>query len=88
MAGTFAQHLEPQPDGSHRLRVRVTPNSRRAHIKADRTGVRVYVGEPSEDGRAIAAAIRALARQMGRPRSAFELLSGDTERDALFRIAP
>ena len=88
MAGTFAQHLEAQPDGSHLLRVSVTPDSRRAHIKADRSGVRVYVAEPVVGGRADAAAVAALARQMGRPRSAFTLVEGHTSRDKVFRIAP
>ena len=92
MSATFSQHLAAHPDGGHSLCVRITPGSRRAHIKADRSGVRVYVGEPVEGGRAVDAAIAALARRMGRPRSAFSVMErGDESKSPLevtLRVAP
>lgn len=85
MSGPFKQHLVPHPDGGHTLTVSVTPESKRAHIKADRSGLRVYVadveGEPAD-----AAAIKALARQMGRPRSAFTLISRNGPRERVYRV--
>ena len=88
MSGTLSQHARRRPDGSLSLPIRVTPSSRRAHIKVDGSGVRVYVAEPAQDGQANEAAIKAIAKQMGRPRAAITIISGEFARDKVLRIAP
>jgi uncharacterized protein len=70
--------------GKSRLKLRVSPRSRRPGI-AGRHGDawRVRVAEPPEDGRANEAVLDLLARTLDLPRSRFALVSGHSSREKI-----
>ncbi len=78
--------------GGVHLRVRLAPKaSRTAVLGVDRTGrgpaLKVAVTAVPEKGKANAALIRLLAKEMKRPKSAFALVRGETDRTKVIRIA-
>ena len=70
--------------GKSRLKLRVSPRSRRPGI-AGRHGDawRVRVAEPPEDGRANEAVLDLLSRTLDLPRSRFALVSGHSSREKI-----
>lgn len=79
--------------GDHvRLSVRLTPNGGRDHIDGVETGpdgqayLKVRVCAVPEKGKANAALIALLAKQLHVPKSAISLLTGDTQRKKILRI--
>ncbi|MSU88370.1 DUF167 domain-containing protein [Rhodobacteraceae bacterium 2CG4] len=73
-------------DGTGLLQVRVSAGAGRDAVAAcgDRLAVRVTA--PAEGGRANAAVIRLIARALGCPKSALELVRGAAARDKVFRV--
>jgi len=73
---------------STRLRLRVSPGSRRTELvgrHGDRWKVRVAA--PPEGGRANEAVLRLLARRLGLPRRALSIVSGHTGRDKVVEMS-
>jgi uncharacterized protein YggU (UPF0235/DUF167 family) len=68
------------------IAVRVTPRASRAQVLAEDDALRVYVTEPTEDGRATDAVRRALAHALGVAPSRLTLVAGATARDKRFRL--
>ena len=66
--------------------LRVTPRARREEITRDKTGLRVAVFAPPEDGKANAAVQVLLAHALGVAKSRLVLLRGATSRDKVFRL--
>lgn len=75
-------------DAEGRLPARITPRASRARIDVEDGALRVHVTAPPEDGKANAAAIRAIARALGCPKSAISVLRGHASRDKVFLIRP
>lgn len=79
-------------DGHVRLAVRLTPNGGRDAVdglEADANGdtrLKMRVSAVPEKGKANKAMITTLAKTLGLPKSALELLSGDTARQKILRI--
>jgi hypothetical protein len=72
------------------LPVRVQPKSRRPAIGGrapDGLALRVAVAEAPEDGRANRAVCEAVARALGLPPSAVQVIRGATSRSKLLRLA-
>ena len=75
------------------LHLRVTPNAGRDAIDGPETRddgttvLRLRVAAVPDKGRANAAVIALLSKALGYPKSAFELVSGDTSRFKTLRIA-
>jgi uncharacterized protein (TIGR00251 family) len=75
------------------LHLRVTPNAGRDAIDGPElrddgsTVLRLRVAAVPDKGRANAAVIALLAKALGLPKSAFELVSGETSRFKTLRIA-
>ncbi len=79
--------LRPTPRGTF-LDVKATPKASRDEIKGWREGallVRVTVAP--ENGKANDAIVALLAKSARVPKSAFELVSGETNRNKSFRLA-
>ncbi len=72
-------------DPGREIAVWVTPGAGRASIEAG-DPVAIRVTEPPEKGRATAAAQALLAKALGIPPSALELVRGAASRDKVFRI--
>ncbi len=79
-------------DGHADLMLRVTPNASRDVIEGaetrddGQTRLRVRVTAQPEKGRANKAVIALLARALRLPKSAFDVVSGETARDKTVRI--
>lgn len=72
-----------------RVRVRVTPRAKQRSVEAAQDGtLRVRVTEPTEGGRANAAAIELLAEYFKVPRRAVSILQGEKNRQKLVEIVP
>jgi len=70
-----------------KLTVRVHPKSSRAEALVDGEGrIRVYVNEPPEDGKANAAMVKVLAKALGVPKSAVEIVRGTTSRSKVVSV--
>lgn len=72
-----------------RFEVRVTPKASRNEVQIesiDPPRLRVKVTVVPEDGKANAAVVKLMSKQMKLAKSRFELLSGATSRDKVFRI--
>jgi uncharacterized protein len=72
-----------------KVTVRVKPGSARARVGGsygDAGALVVAVTERAVDGRATAAALRAVAAALGVPRSAVTLLTGATSRDKVLLV--
>lgn len=70
------------------LSVRVVPRSPREGLAEYAGGVlRIRLNAPPVEGRANAALVRFLARALGVPRSQVTLLSGETGRNKIVRVA-
>jgi uncharacterized protein len=70
------------------LDVKATPKAARDEIAGIRNGaLLVKVTAAPDKGRANAAVIALLAKTIGAPKSAFELVSGDTDRNKVIRLA-
>lgn len=73
--------------GEVRLSIRVRPGSRRTAVGgAYGDSLVVRVSAPAVDGRATAAALRALAEAFGVPNAAVTLVTGATSRDKVVAI--
>ena len=73
-----------------KVAVRVKPGSARARVGGsygDTGALVVAVTERAVDGRATAAALRAVAKALGVPRSAVTLLTGAVSRDKVLLVA-
>jgi uncharacterized protein (TIGR00251 family) len=69
------------------LPVRAQPGARRNGIQGEQNGaLKVTVTAPPEDGRANAALVEVLRKELGLKRSQVELLAGATSRDKRFLI--
>lgn len=69
------------------LDIKATPKAAREEVAGIRNGaLLVKVTAAPEKGKANAAVIALLAKQAGVPKSAFELTSGDTDRNKSFRL--
>lgn len=69
------------------LDVKATPKAAREEVAGIRNGVLVVkVTAAPEKGKANAAVIALLAKTIGVPKSAFELVNGDTNRNKSFRL--
>lgn len=78
--------LRTTPKGQF-LDVKATPKAAREQIAGIRNGaLLVKVTAAPEKGKANAAVMALLAREIGIPKSAFELVSGDTDRNKSFRL--
>lgn len=78
--------------GGVTVRVKVQPRARRAGLLGlvpgiDGSRLKLAVAEAPEDGRANRAVCAALARALGLPPSAAELVQGGTSRDKLIFLA-
>lgn len=70
------------------LDVKATPKAAREEVAGIRNGaLLVKVTAAPERGKANAAVTALLAKVIGVPKSAFELVSGDTDRNKSFRLA-
>lgn len=74
------------------LRVRVTPKASSNRIKAERQVdgtllIRVYVTTAPEDGKANAAVIALLAKELGVAKSSFTITHGLTDRNKIIHIS-
>ncbi|WP_243444750.1 DUF167 domain-containing protein [Sphingosinicella humi] len=68
------------------LAVRVTPKASAERIVVEGGAVRVYVTAPPDKGKANKAVIALVAKALGIPKSAVELVRGETSRDKLLKI--
>jgi uncharacterized protein len=69
------------------LAIRVQPRAKRTEIAGERGGaVVVRVAAPPVDGKANDAVRRLIAQRLGVPRSAVEIVRGESARDKLVRI--
>lgn len=78
------------PPAPVRLALRVKPGAARARVGGsygDTGALVVAVTERAVDGKATAAALRALARALGVPGSAVTLVSGAASRDKVVEVA-
>lgn len=86
----MAERAAAPGPASVRLAVRVKPGAARARVGGsygDAGALVVAVTERAVDGRATAAALRAVAAALGVPRSAVTLVSGAVSRDKVFAVA-
>jgi hypothetical protein len=73
--------------GGATLRVRVSPRARRDEVAGEREGALVVrLTAPPVDGQANAALVRLLARRLGLPPSAVEIVQGAQGRDKVCRL--
>ena len=72
--------------GRTRLTVRVHPNARTVRLEWDGSTLEIWVREPPADGRANAAAVRAVARWAGVAPSQVTIVSGAAARHKLIEI--
>ena len=76
---------------SMKINVRLTPSASRNHLElvtfddSSRT-YKAWVTAIPEDGKANAALIKLLAKELGVPKTALNLISGATSRDKIFQI--
>jgi uncharacterized protein len=76
-----------EADGGVTLRIRVQPRASREALAGERAGALVVrLSAAPVDGEANAALVRFLARQLGRPPSAFRLMRGATARDKVLHV--
>lgn len=68
------------------LTVRVTPKAARNRLVIDGNVLRVYVTTVPEDGKATAAVVKLLAKELGTAKSRITLLRGAKDRVKVFRI--
>jgi uncharacterized protein len=68
------------------LRVRVTPRASSARVQKDGDLYKVYVTVVAEDGKANAAVIELLAKELGVPKSSLSITRGMTGRDKVIAI--
>lgn len=68
------------------LAVRVTPKASANRIEAEGGTLRVRVTAPPDKGKANKAVIELVAKALGVPRSAVEIVRGETGREKLLRI--
>ncbi len=70
------------------LQVKATPKAAREEIAGIRNGaLLVKVTAAPEKGKANGAVIAVLSKSIGIPKSAFELVSGETDRNKVFKLA-
>ena len=70
------------------LDVKATPKAARDEIAGIRNGaLLVKVTAAPEKGKANTAVVALLSKTIGVPKSAFELVSGETDRNKVFRLA-
>ena len=84
-----ASRPSTQPIPPVRLAVRVKPGAARGRVGGsygDTGALVVAVTERAVDGKATAAALRALAKALGVSRSAVTLVSGATSRDKVVQV--
>jgi len=77
-----------EENGGIQFTVRVIPRSSRTVIVGEYDGaVKVKISSPPVDGAANAELIKLFAKKLGVPRSAIGIVSGETSRTKLLRIA-
>lgn len=69
------------------LTVRVTPKAARNRLVIDAGTARVYVTAVPEDGKATAAVVKLLAKELGIAKSRITLLRGAKDRTKVFQIS-
>ena len=72
------------PDGM--LAVRVTPKASVERIEVENGQVRLWVTAPPDKGKANKAVIALVAKALGVPKSAVELVRGETAREKRLRV--
>ena len=86
------EHVWRQTARGVLVHLRVTPKAAAARIGAiaedaqGRRFLRVYVREAPDKGRANEAVIKLLAKAWGMPKSGFEIVSGETDRNKVIAI--
>jgi uncharacterized protein (TIGR00251 family) len=74
--------------GGTSLRIRVQPRAARDEVMGERAGaLLVRLAAPPVEGRANAALVRLLARRLGLPPSAIEIVLGGSGRDKVVHVA-
>lgn len=71
---------------SNIFNVRVTPKAASNRIRRDGNLIRVYVTAPPENGKANAAVIKLLAKELGVPKSSISIVSGHTSREKTIQV--
>lgn len=71
---------------SNKFNVRVTPKAASNRIKRDGDLIRVYVTAPAKNGKANAAVIKLLAKELGVPKSSISIVSGHTSREKTIQV--
>jgi uncharacterized protein len=70
------------------LAIRVQPRAKRTEVAGERGGaVVIRVSAPPVDGKANEAVCRLIAQRLGVPKTAVEIVRGESARDKLVRIA-
>jgi len=71
---------------SARLEIRVQPKASRNKVVVDRDIIKVYVTTMPEDGKANKAVVGLLAKRLGIPKSAVEIVSGAKSRTKVIAV--
>jgi len=87
----FAENWQQQVRAGESLTLKVTPKAKANRIKAESAEdgsllLRVYVTVVPEDGKANAAVIKLLAKELGIAKSSLTITHGHTGRDKVVRI--
>jgi len=70
------------------LAIRVQPRAQRTEVAGERGGaVVIRVNAPPVDGKANAAVCKLIAQRLGVPKTAVEIVRGESARDKFVRIA-
>lgn len=81
-----AEAIRALVDGEGRLALRVTPGARLESLTIEDGRLLAKVRAKAEDGKANAAVIGLVARAIGAPPSAIDLLRGATSREKMLRV--
>lgn len=81
MDSNLASHIK---DGC--LTIKATPKASANRIKIDGETVRVYVTAIPENGKANAAVIKLLSKALGVPKSALDIVRGESDKVKVIRI--
>ena len=69
-----------------RLEIRVQPKASRSHVTIDGNSIKVYVTTVPEDGKANKAVSELLAKRLGVPKRAIEIVSGAKSRTKVISV--
>lgn len=77
-----------EKEGFIQLNIRVVPRASRSEIAGEHDGMlKIRIASPPVDGAANAEVIKLLAKRLGVPRSAVEIVSGQTSKTKQIRVA-